>query len=383
MDSAGTEIEQREWTLSPETEYRFELDPGTTLAIKATPPQSMSQRKRLCRLMRISILPWSKCEFVLSKRSMDLRLRMSNPEYIQNPESACRRARKLRYNLHIKSPGCKGAWAIPGTLSAAPVSAPIATYSPSNPLGAAATSAPMAITSNALLPLVYWYGHGSIGKNPLLFERLIRNLGHVMDDKWDLDAEVNVILVVGHEKLNVELQRAYGSQLTVVKIPKSGGVGCGIGPELSRTRLQLPTAHIHVWSGIRTPPGVTSATIGGEAPSDFILSPSSTVCKFEDLMIYRIGAETMAPTSALPIGATRAVSEMQPVRIEPSQPGSRLQNAILAVLISPTTDENERYDEEILDLPAMGFLVVYVFFRLLISSVPPFAPTFAWNQDTI
>lgn len=34
MDSAGAEIEQREWTLSPETEYRFELDPGTTLAIK-------------------------------------------------------------------------------------------------------------------------------------------------------------------------------------------------------------------------------------------------------------------------------------------------------------------------------------------------------------
>lgn len=37
---------------------------------------------------------------------------------------------------------------------------------------------------------------------------------------------VNVIVVVGHEKLNVEMQRAYGSILTVVKIPKSGGV-CG------------------------------------------------------------------------------------------------------------------------------------------------------------
>lgn len=35
---------------------------------------------------------------------------------------------------------------------------------------------------------------------------------------------VNVILVVGHEKLNAEMQRLYGSQLTVVKIPKSGGV---------------------------------------------------------------------------------------------------------------------------------------------------------------
>ena len=35
---------------------------------------------------------------------------------------------------------------------------------------------------------------------------------------------VNVILVVGHEKLNVEMQRLYGDRITVVKIPKSGGV---------------------------------------------------------------------------------------------------------------------------------------------------------------
>ncbi len=35
---------------------------------------------------------------------------------------------------------------------------------------------------------------------------------------------VNVILIVGHEKLNVEMQRTYGKRITVVKIPKSGGV---------------------------------------------------------------------------------------------------------------------------------------------------------------
>lgn len=35
---------------------------------------------------------------------------------------------------------------------------------------------------------------------------------------------VNVILVVGHEKLNVEMQRMYGNRMAVVKIPKSGGV---------------------------------------------------------------------------------------------------------------------------------------------------------------
>lgn len=29
--------EPRQWNLEPETEYRFELDPGTSLAIKACP----------------------------------------------------------------------------------------------------------------------------------------------------------------------------------------------------------------------------------------------------------------------------------------------------------------------------------------------------------
>ena len=45
---------------------------------------------------------------------------------------------------------------------------------------------------------------------------------------WELSliysTSVNVILVVGHEKLNVEMQRTYGNRMAVVKIPKSGGV---------------------------------------------------------------------------------------------------------------------------------------------------------------
>jgi polyribonucleotide 5'-hydroxyl-kinase len=69
----------------------------------------------------------------------------------------------------------------------------------------------------------------------------------------------------------------------------------------------------------------------------------------------------MAPSSALPIGATRVVSEMQPVQIDPSQTGSRLLYAVLALLSLPNPDESERYDEEILDLTVTGFLVVYVF----------------------
>ena len=32
----GTSGDTKEWVLEPETEYRFELDPGTTLAIKVS-----------------------------------------------------------------------------------------------------------------------------------------------------------------------------------------------------------------------------------------------------------------------------------------------------------------------------------------------------------
>jgi len=78
----------------------------------------------------------------------------------------------------------------------------------------------------------------------------------------------------------------------------------------------------------------------------------------------------MAPSSALPIGATRVVSEMQPVQIDPSQTGSGLLNAVLALLSLPNPDENERYDEEILDLSVVGFLIVYVLLPPFILTVP-------------
>lgn len=82
----------------------------------------------------------------------------------------------------------------------------------------------------------------------------------------------------------------------------------------------------------------------------------------------------MAPTSALPIGATRVVSEMQPLSVDPALPGSGLYNAVLAVLAPPNADESERYDEEILDLNVTGFVVMYALllrflvYRLLTSS---------------
>ncbi len=70
--------------------------------------------------------------------------------------------------------------------------------------------------------------------------------------------------------------------------------------------------------------------------------------------------EAMAPASALPIGAKRVVSEMQPISVDPSIPGSGLLNRVLAIMSPFNPDENERYDEEILDLTVEGFIVVCV-----------------------
>lgn len=177
--------------------------------------------------------------------------------------------------------GRQGAWTVPGTVSAAPIAHPIGTYSSTNALGGTASSLPMHAQSSALLPLVYWYGHSTMQRNPMLLQRLIRNLGESISDRWDFDAEgrssglivdtpasfagtiagqknpdarnallkacvdafrsekiiflngsvwnvhcllVNVILVVGHERLSVEMQRTFGERCTVVKVPKSGGV---------------------------------------------------------------------------------------------------------------------------------------------------------------
>lgn len=78
---------------------------------------------------------------------------------------------------------------MPGAISVAPIHSPLPTCSPASPLGSAATSAPTTLSSNALLSLVYWYGHLETKTNPLLMDRLIRNMGENVNEKYDIDAE--------------------------------------------------------------------------------------------------------------------------------------------------------------------------------------------------
>ncbi|KAI0636507.1 hypothetical protein C8Q77DRAFT_1093114 [Trametes polyzona] len=449
----------KQWTLQPESEYRFELDPGTSLAIKLVNGYAeifgaeLAEGKTYLfgQECKAAVFTWQGCtievtgqpsvEYVSDETPMSayanvhialeqMRVRAlaaatgsplppgedeGGPSdaprvLVLGPENSGKTSVcKILTNYTVRggedwSPmfvnvdPSEGGWAVPGALAAAAISAPLQTFSAASPLGSVATSAPNHVASNALLLLSYWYGHSEMKRNPLLMDRLIRNLGENIRDRWEHDVpgrsaglivdtpssfaassgagndhrlnlikacvdafQINVILVVGHEKLNVEMQRLYGNRLTVVKIPKSGGV-----VELDhnyRERVHKYQLHNYFYGYlVDPPPGLsTKAYIqAGEQTPDLTmhLSPSSMTVNFGDITIYRIGEETMAPTSALPIGAARVVSEMQPLLVDPAAPGSGLYNAVLAILAPPNPDESERYDEEILDLPVVGYVVI-------------------------
>jgi polyribonucleotide 5'-hydroxyl-kinase len=115
-----------------------------------------------------------------------------------------------------------------------------------------------------------------------------------------------VILVVGHEKLNVEMQRTYGNRMTVVKIPKSGGV---CTPEQAafyspliyipvqvveldvqyRQRIHVQQLHTYMYGQVIAPPRGLSASAIGDADFDVHLAPSSSVIPFGELSFLRIG----------------------------------------------------------------------------------------------
>jgi len=88
------------------------------------------------------------------------------------------------------------------------------------------------------------------------------------------------------------------------------------------------------------------------------LSPYSMTVKFGDLKIFRIGAESMAPSSALPIGASRVITELQPVDVDPTNPG--LLNMLLALLPQPPADRSDEgfTDEDLVTTDIVGFIVV-------------------------
>ena len=100
---------------------------------------------------------------------------------------------------------------------------------------------------------------------------------------------------------------------------------------------------------------------GGPALTQGLLSPFSIIVRLSDLRVVRVGeqAGSHAPSSALPIGATRLTrdTELVEVDLEGPRAASELVNRVLAV---PMADEERDGQDRVVRGPVMGFVWVCV-----------------------
>ncbi|KAJ1308731.1 hypothetical protein OPQ81_004422 [Rhizoctonia solani] len=418
----------RNWDLVAKSEYRFELEANTSLAIRLTSgtAEIYGAELALGRLYlfggecKAAVFTWYGCTLEVTGRPSteytsdetpmvplinihtafeQMRIRAHHALTANQPETAKVRPPRvlvLGPENSGKTSACKiwcnyairgrswcptlinldvndGGWTIPGTLSACPLSSAIPTCTPANPFGATATSAPTALSSSALLPIVYCLADGV--KQKFLQDHTLNASGFIIDtsaafstssaqgdSKYNVIRtcveafDVNTILVMGHDKLSVELQRIFGNSggITVLKVPKSGGV---VEVDYAyHTRVISSQIRAYFYgTPLYLPPSMNPATaqLGGEATTETTLSPFSVTLNAGDLQIYRIGSTVIAPSSALPIGATRAIGEVQPVRVDVESGG--ILHSVLA-LLAPF--DSSPSDDRLLQQEVSGFLIV-------------------------
>lgn len=84
----------------------------------------------------------------------------------------------------------------------------------------------MTLASNAILPVVYWYGHADSKRNPLLMDRLIRNLGVNVQEKFDQNPEG--LSILGHPVCTMIDGPSGQTAGIIVDTPSSFASGSGI-----------------------------------------------------------------------------------------------------------------------------------------------------------
>jgi polyribonucleotide 5'-hydroxyl-kinase len=110
---------------------------------------------------------------------------------------------------------------------------------------------------------------------------------------------VNMIVVIGNEKLTVEMQKLFSEQaypshrVTVLKIPRSPGVA-DLDPAYKERIQGYQLRNYFYGAPLQLPEELSGQStgnlkLGGEASMDLTLSPHSTVLSFDDIHIYRIG----------------------------------------------------------------------------------------------
>ena len=320
----------------------------------------------------------------------------------------------------------EGAVPVPGCISAIPLTPTPITWlpspSPALPYGVTPQTTgalpPSVSTVHSVMPMTLWAGKENMRENErhsrrlvdwLVYyveKRLVKDLrarmsGLLLDMPGIITADartryefiqycvrafkIDTIIVLGHEKLNLELTRIYandtsGHAPSIVKVPRSGGaVEVDEVYKQKLHDLQI-RSYFYGMSPVVPQEPEKNAPAGLDEPLGGVpvLNPYSFTIPFDLLSIYRVGQDRVAPSSALPIGAERTLSEMQVVKLDPVNSPSDLSlllHSVLALIEPPValehheenaaseeTPAKEYNDDELLGSTLLGFIHMCVLF---------------------
>ncbi|KAG0325485.1 Cleavage polyadenylation factor subunit clp1 [Dissophora globulifera] len=268
--------------------------------------------------------------------------------------------RQNRQPTYVDLDCSEGSITMPGCLTATPLTEMIDVE---EGFGSSATSAPTA--GSAVMPLAYYYGFPSPKDNVKLYTLLLNRLAHsvnrrleedeaarksgiIIDTNGLIDATgyeiiancIKAFSVLGHERLYSDMTRLHQKKagaapgapgVAVIKLAKSGGVVERDNAFRRHTQNQKIREYFY-----------------GTSKSE--LAPYSTNIGYHEVEILRVGEGTLAPSSALPIGEDRKVSETQVVKVEP---GEHLLHSVLAV-----SNADRMVESEILETNLAGFVYI-------------------------
>ncbi|KAI3627424.1 CLP1 [Malassezia furfur] len=265
----------------------------------------------------------------------------------------------------------EGAVPVPGCLSAIPLRPTpvncLPSPSPALPYGVTPQTTgalpPTVSTAESVMPLVHWLGKQNVRENEQHTRRVVDCLAHQVEKRMIKDTrarmsgllldmpgvvtsdsrtrysyiqycarafKLDMIVVLGHEKLNLELSKIFAADPTGSAIQIAVDVD-----EVYRQKLQdLQIRSYFYGMQPAIPQDVGSADgeegtalYGGRAPLPGHAEPLG---------------DRIAPSSALPIGAERVVSELQVVKLDPvnsSSDTSSLLHSIVALVDVPSDVE--------------------------------------------
>ncbi|KAI8076436.1 Pre-mRNA cleavage complex II protein Clp1-domain-containing protein [Gilbertella persicaria] len=259
--------------------------------------------------------------------------------------------------IYVSLDTTEGSITMPGTVTATCINNIIDVE---EGFGSSATTA--ASMGSSTMPLAYYYGFENPDENVKLYKMVTTQLSEAIKQRIAVDEEcrtsgfiidtaglidhvgydiiqhvieefsVNVVIVLGHERLYSDMTRILaGKSVSVVKLSKSGGV-----VERDRqfkTRLQRTKIHEYFYGSPKCE-----------------LSPYSMLVNYDDIKIWRVG-DVIAPSSALPLGMDSSSDETQVVRVDNYD---MCLHSILAML----NTEDDEHENKLLSSNVAGFIYV-------------------------